>query len=232
MTRFSILGIIILFSVSLTVSDSQLFSNVFADYGDVITTISISDSPHGIAFDSANNRMYVGNYGSNYVSVIDTSTNTVDTTISVGNTPYDFAFDSANNRMCVTAGSVSVIDTSTNTVSTTISVGSSPIGIAFDSANNRMYVANYGSDSVSVIDTNPAPNTVGTVTPTPGDTQVTLSWSAPSDNGSTITDYAIQYSEDNSTWSTFADGTSTSTSATVTGLTNGQQYYFKVAAVK
>ena len=94
-----------------------------------------------------------------------------------------------------------------NTLAATISTGSSP-GVA----------------------ANP-PSKVGTVTPTTGSGQVTLSWNAPSANGTPITDYIIQYSTDNSSWSTFADGTSTGTTATVTGLTNNTVYYFKVAAV-
>ncbi len=66
-----------------------------------------------------------------------------------------------------------------------------------------------------------------------GDTQVSLSWTAPSSNGGeSITDYVVQYSSNSgSSWSTFADGTSTTTTATVTGLTNGSTYIFKVAAV-
>jgi hypothetical protein len=42
----------------------------------------------------------------------------------------------------------------------------------------------------------------------------------------------VQFSTNSgSTWTTFSDGTSTSTSATVTGLTNGTAYVFRVAAV-
>ena len=52
-----------------------------------------------------------------------------------------------------------------------------------------------------------------------------------SNGGSAITDYVVQYSINNSTWITFNDGVSTATSATVTGLTNGTLYYFRVAAV-
>ena len=76
-----------------------------------------------------------------------------------------------------------------------------------------------------------APAQVGTVTTSPGNTQVTLSWSAPNNGGSAITDYVIEHSTDNATFTTFSDGTSTATSATVTGLTNGTQYYFRVSAV-
>ena len=66
-----------------------------------------------------------------------------------------------------------------------------------------------------------------------GNAQVTLSWSAPTVTAQApITDYVVQFSSDSgSTWSTFADGTSTATSATVTGLTNGTAYVFRVAAV-
>jgi titin len=66
---------------------------------------------------------------------------------------------------------------------------------------------------------------------TPALSQVTLSWVAPVNNGgSPITDYLVAYSTNGSTWSVFSDGTSTATSATVTGLTNGVPYYFRVAA--
>lgn len=62
--------------------------------------------------------------------------------------------------------------------------------------------------------------------------QVALTWSAPSDGGSPITDYIIEYKLSSSgTWLTFSDGTSTSTSATVTGLTNNSAYDFRVKAV-
>lgn len=62
---------------------------------------------------------------------------------------------------------------------------------------------------------------------------VKLSWSAPSSNGgSAITDYTIQYKKSTSgTWTTFSDGTSTTVSATVTGLSANTAYKFRVAGV-
>lgn len=75
-----------------------------------------------------------------------------------------------------------------------------------------------------------APSAPTGLTATAGNSQVSLSWTAGSNGGAAITDYVIEYSTDNSTWSTFSDGTSTSTSATVTGLTNGTLYYFRVKA--
>ena len=66
---------------------------------------------------------------------------------------------------------------------------------------------------------------------TAGNAQVVVAWSAPANNGAAISDYVVQYSTSSSgSYTPFADGTSTSTSATVTGLTNSTAYYFKVAA--
>ena len=87
------------------------------------------------------------------------------------------------------------------------------------------------SNSVTPATTPDAPTSL---TPTAGNAQVALSWTAPSSNGgSALTDYVIEYklTSEPTTWSIFSDGTSTSTSGTVTSLTNGSSYDFRVSAV-
>jgi len=76
----------------------------------------------------------------------------------------------------------------------------------------------------------PAP---GSVVSSASDSQVTLTWSPPSDDGgAAITDYLVEYATAGSDlWLPLNDGTSTATSATITGLTNGQQYNFRISAV-
>ena len=69
------------------------------------------------------------------------------------------------------------------------------------------------------------------LTAIPGSTQVSLTWIAPSDGGSPITDYLVEFSDDNgATWESFDHDDATVTE-TVTGLTNGQEYFFRVSAI-
>jgi hypothetical protein len=79
-----------------------------------------------------------------------------------------------------------------------------------------------------------APTSVTASLPaTYGNTTASVSWTAPVMVGSpALSDYVIQYSSNSgSTWTTFSDTVSTATSVTVTGLSNGTAYVFRVAAV-
>ena len=83
----------------------------------------------------------------------------------------------------------------------------------------------------STVDVLPAAvSTLAAGTPTSG--TVPLTWSAPTNTGSAITDYVVQYkASKSSTWLTFADGTSSATGATVTGLLATTSYDFRIVAV-
>jgi hypothetical protein len=71
------------------------------------------------------------------------------------------------------------------------------------------------------------------VTAAAGNAQATLSWTAPTVLAQTpITDYTVQYSSNSgSSWTTFSRSASTAATATVTGLTNGTAYVFRVAGI-
>ena len=130
----------------------------------VIATVNVGNSPHGLAFDPVNSKMYVANTDSNTTSLVDSLTNMVTATIPVGTGPVAAAFDPATNNMYVadfgrfispSAGfflgeNVSVIDSTSNAVIATIKVGSTPEDVAYDPANHDMYVTNGGT--VPVID--------------------------------------------------------------------------------
>jgi hypothetical protein len=107
-------------------------------------------------------------------------------------------------------------------------------GVAYTfriAATNAAGTSAYSSASTAVTPAG-VPAAPDAPTPTAGNGSVSLSWTAPSANGSAITDYKVYYATSaGGSYTLFSDGTSTTASATVTGLTNGTSYYFKIAAV-
>ena len=66
---------------------------------------------------------------------------------------------------------------------------------------------------------------------TPGRGSVALSWTAPSSTGgAAITSYRVQRSTNGTTWTTVTNAAPLSRTFTVTGLTNGTRYQFRIAA--
>jgi hypothetical protein len=65
-----------------------------------------------------------------------------------------------------------------------------------------------------------------------GPQSVSLSWDAPLTAGSSdVTDYQVGFREPGGVWSVFDDGVSVARTATVTGLTTGRDFEFRVAAI-
>lgn len=99
---------------------------------------------------------YVNNYGSNSVSAIETSTNTVTNTISVGTNPGPTVLSGDGSKVYVGnngTNTVSVISTSTNSVTGTIQIGGGPCNIVLTPNGTKAYVSNSAVNTVSVIDT-------------------------------------------------------------------------------
>jgi hypothetical protein len=96
----------------------------------------------------------------------------------------------------------------------------------------KVYKFTAGSGAIAFRDQTSLPSAPTNLAFVPGNEQISLSWTAAFSAGPSVSDYVIQYSlDDGINWITFSDGTSTNTSATVTGLTNGTTYKFRVAAV-
>jgi len=134
----------------------------------LLDTIGVGGSPIRAVYVPTNQRLYVNNFDSDTVSVIDTNTNTVDTTITVGVKPSSIQYSPNSNIngaiYVVNSGddTVSVIDVFSNTVTATISTGNAPNDSNFIESLNKLYIVNGISTDLTVIDT--GTNTVlGTV---------------------------------------------------------------------
>ncbi len=121
----------------------------------IVSTVTVGSQAEAAAYDPINGYMYVANYGSNTVSVINSS-NSVIATFNVGSGPNAIAYDPSNYYIYVaTSNGVNLISTSQNNPGSSagsISM-SSPTGIAYDAANNYMYVSS-DSNNIYVINLN------------------------------------------------------------------------------
>ena len=68
----------------------------------VTSTMTVGQSPEGIAYDSGKGEIFVSSMANNTVSVISDSTNTVVATIPVGNAPRGLVYDSGKGEIFVT----------------------------------------------------------------------------------------------------------------------------------
>jgi len=76
-----------------------------------------------------------------------------------------------------------------------------------------------------------APKAVATFTATAGNTQVVLNWTAGNDGGKAITSYELMYAETASIASATWNDIGNITTKTISGLTNGTGYTFKIRAI-
>ena len=109
-----------------------------------------------------------------------------------------------------------------------------PNGVYVYSATNAYPTSSFNASNYAVdpvFSPSTVPGAPGGVSATPGNASAAVSWSAPSNGGSPITSYTITpYIGATAQTTTVVSGSPPAVSATVTGLTNGKTYTFKVSA--
>ena len=135
---------------------------VASDVRNVVTgsVPAIGSGPRGVAYDSHLGELFVANFNSDSVSVINDTNDQVVAIIPVGANPSGVAYDPDLAEVFVAnynggaSGTVSVITDANDSVVATISVGSGPLGVAYDSRLQEVFVADSAGgsgDTVSVI---------------------------------------------------------------------------------
>jgi uncharacterized repeat protein (TIGR02543 family) len=136
-------------------------------------------------------------------------------------------------RSTVDAPTWVVVTANTGSANTTATVTSLTNGTVY---RIRITAINLVGESVPSEIATGTPRGVATASTAPigngNNASAFITWSAPANNGSPITDYEVQFGTSASgPWSTFVDAVSSVTGATVTGLTNGTAYFFQVRAI-
>ncbi len=129
--------------------------------GERLAEIKVEVAPYDLVIDAAANRMYVSNWASRSVSVIDLTANKVIASIAVGYNPNDMVLGRDGNLFvaCGNENSVYVIDTkqlrATEVINTAMyrraPVGSTPNALALDPTGKFLFVANADNNNVAVI---------------------------------------------------------------------------------
>jgi YVTN family beta-propeller protein len=115
------------------------------------SSVGVQSTPDFALSDPSNYYVYVSNYGTDTVSVIQGTSSIATLTVGIG--PLVAAFDPTNGYVFVPnsgSNTVSVISGTTVLAGDTLSVGTNPHSVEYDSANGEIYVTDYGSGNVYV----------------------------------------------------------------------------------
>ena len=127
----------------------------------IVTRIAVEVNPYELVFSADRATLFVSNWASKSVSVIDTNSNRVVGTIPVGSNPNDMKL-SPDGRLfvaCSNDNTIHVIDTKKRMVveriSTTLTPqapeGSTPDALEIDATRKLLYVANADNNAIGVI---------------------------------------------------------------------------------
>ncbi|HYZ87245.1 MAG TPA: alkaline phosphatase family protein [Bryobacteraceae bacterium] len=152
----------LLFAANRMVSNRPGYIAVFdTGSGKLAKRIPVEVSPYGLAFNSDASKLYVTNWSSNSISVIDTESLKVEATLKAGDNPNDILFDDRGLLYVSSASdnSVQIIDAKTHHTLQRVSValhpqspeGSTPNALALDAKNRMLFVANADNNSVAVV---------------------------------------------------------------------------------
>ncbi|MCL4302205.1 MAG: SBBP repeat-containing protein [Anaerolineae bacterium] len=124
----------------------------------MLDTFTVQNEPRGLALDSTRQRLYVANFGSDSVSVVDTGNDNVLQTITGIDSANGLTYDATHNLIWVTNYQTSQVtpiqansDATGFSILPPLAVGAGPWGVAYDPIHDFIYVANSLGNSVTII---------------------------------------------------------------------------------
>ena len=135
-------------------NNTLLNGNVAGNENGTVLIDSGAD-PYELEYDPINNLVYVSDFLSGKISVVEPISNKVIFNVTGFHFPTAFALDKKDNYLYVAnlgSNYVSVVNGSSGSYVGNISVPSGQGGIAFDPENGYLYVSDYQYGSVSIID--------------------------------------------------------------------------------
>ena len=143
----------------------------------------------------------------------------------------------ANNGNAISGYTIACVPSCSSTALTSTDSQTTIVGLTTSTSYTVTVVATNerGSSPASVSSDAIIPHAAvvapSNLTVTPGDTQLVAAWIAPSISGATVSSYSAQVFAESAPGTVVQTKSTTSTSTTFTGLTNGVRYFFKVSTV-
>jgi len=130
------------------------------------TLHGIGELPCAIAVDYSSGKVFIANYASNNVSVMDGTTNSIVATASVATNPQAIAVDSGNHNVYVAStreGFITVLDGTNHSVLRKLKTGKNPFAIAVNNQSHKAVALSlYGDliviDGTTLTTTSPSAN--------------------------------------------------------------------------
>jgi len=117
--------------------------------------VRLQNVPSSIAVNPTPHLIYVANYDSNTVSVIDGENYIIHRNIKVGNNPTSIVVNPTTHLIYVAnsgSNTVSIIDSNTNTVTKTIIIGLFVDKVSINPNINKVYIASAFGERINVLD--------------------------------------------------------------------------------
>jgi DNA-binding beta-propeller fold protein YncE len=191
--------------------------------------VLVGGNPSSVVPSPDGSRVYVSNANRGVIDVLDTDSQTIVNSIAVASGVTNLALSSSGSTLAAlipATGEVAHIDLVTSKVVSLGQVASDPTGLTFGADDRALYVSDRGSNAVLSVDLNyRLPGSPLSVQVRPSGNGVTVSWKAPSVQGTApIVRYQVSSIPKAGTCVT------TKRACSIKGLKAGRTYRFEVVA--